>query len=146
MREIPASQLREGILRMLSDKSKLRTLLLSDDLDIRHKLQNILITISMAGCAASVVISFATQMSLAGNLASLLGLLTLSLAFYLSVIRKKKEAASYLITIAVNLVLFPLMYMLNGGSLQRNAPLARIRAGVPVVRDGRRQVLRDVRA
>ena len=52
MREIPASQLREGILRMLSDKSKLRTLLLSDDLDIRHKLQNILITISMAGCAA----------------------------------------------------------------------------------------------
>ena len=40
MREIPASQLREGILRMLSDKSKLRTLLLSDDLDIRHKLQN----------------------------------------------------------------------------------------------------------
>ena len=115
MREIPASQLREGILRMLSDKSKLRTLLLSDDLDIRHKLQNILITISMAGCAASVVISFATQMSLAGNLASLLGLLTLSLAFYLSVIRKKKEAASYLITIAVNLVLFPLMYMLNGG-------------------------------
>ena len=67
------------------------------------------------GCAASVVISFATQMSLAGNLASLLGLLTLSLAFYLSVIRKKKEAASYLITIAVNLVLFPLMYMLNGG-------------------------------
>ena len=115
MREIPASQLREGILRMLSDKSKLRTLLLSDDLDIRHKLQNILITISMAGCAASVVISFATQMSLAGNLASLLGLLTLFLAFYLSVIRKKKEAASYLITIAVNLVLFPLMYMLNGG-------------------------------
>lgn len=115
MREIPASQLREGILRMLSDKSKLRTLLLSDDLDIRHKLQNILITISMAGCAASVVISFATQMSLAGNLASLLGLLTLSLAFYLSVIRKKKEAAYYLITIAVNLVLFPLMYMLNGG-------------------------------
>ena len=100
---------------MLSDKNKLRTLLLSDDLDIRHKLQNILITISMAGCAASVVISFATQMSLAGNLASLLGLLTLSLAFYLSVIRKKKEAASYLITIAVNLVLFPLMYMLNGG-------------------------------
>lgn len=115
MREIPASQLREGILRMLSDKSKLRTLLLSDDLDIRHKLQNILITISMAGCAASVVISFATQMSLAGNLASLLGLLTLFLAFYLSVIRKKKEAAYYLITIAVNLVLFPLMYMLNGG-------------------------------
>lgn len=115
MREIPASQLREGILRMLSDKSKLRTLLLSDDIDIRHKLQNILITISMAGCAASVVISFATQMSLAGNLASLLGLLTLFLAFYLSVIRKKKEAASYLITIAVNLVLFPLMYMLNGG-------------------------------
>ena len=42
-------------------------------------------------------------------------LLTLSLAFYLSVIRKKKEAAYYLITIAVNLVLFPLMYMLNGG-------------------------------
>ena len=115
MREIPASQLREGILRMLSDKNKLRTLLLSDDLDIRHKLQNILITISMAGCAVSVVISFATQMSLAGNLASLLGLLTLFLAFYLSVIRKKKEAASYLITIAVNLVLFPLMYMLNGG-------------------------------
>lgn len=115
MREIPASQLREGILRMLSDKNKLRTLLLSDDFDIRHKLQNILITISMAGCAASVVISFATQMSLAGNLASLLGLLTLFLAFYLSVIRKKKEAASYLITIAVNLVLFPLMYMLNGG-------------------------------
>lgn len=75
MREIPASQLREGILRMLSDKNKLRTLLLSDDLDIRHKLQNILITISMAGCAASVVISFATQMSLAGNLASLLGCL-----------------------------------------------------------------------
>lgn len=96
-------------------QNKLRTLLLSDDLDIRHKLQNILITISMAGCAASVVISFATQMSLAGNLASLLGLLTLFLAFYLSVIRKKKEAASYLITIAVNLVLFPLMYMLNGG-------------------------------
>lgn len=94
MREIPASQLREGILRMLSDKNKLRTLLLSDDLDIRHKLQNILITISMAGCAVSVVISFATQMSLAGNLASLLGLLTLFLAFYLSVIRKKKEAAS----------------------------------------------------
>lgn len=100
---------------MPSRENKLRSLLLGDDLDIRHKLQNILITISLVGSAVSVIISFATGMGLAGNIASLVGLLVLALAFFLSVIARKKEPAAYIITVGVNLILFPLMFVLNGG-------------------------------
>lgn len=100
---------------MFSDDNKLLSLLLSDELDIRHKLQNILLTICLIGCILSAGISFAANMGLAGNLVSLIGLLVIMLAFYLSVIRRNKEIAAYLITVVVNLMLFPLMFMLNGG-------------------------------
>lgn len=93
----------------------LHNFLLNDEFDIRHKLQNVLLSISLIGTALSMVASFAMGFGLAGNLVSLFTTIMLFVTFYISVIRKKKAVASYLICIVVNIILFPLMFVFNGG-------------------------------
>lgn len=83
----------------------LHNFLLNDEFDIRHKLQNVLLSISLIGTALSMVASFAMGFGLAGNLVSLFTTIMLFVTFYISVIRKKKAVASYLICIVVNIIL-----------------------------------------
>lgn len=102
-------------LNKISVRHFLQNLLLSDEFDIKHKLQNMLLAISLVGSAASIIISFALGFGLAGNLLSLLTTVTAFITFYISVIKKKKTAASYFVSIVINIFLFPLMFILDGG-------------------------------
>lgn len=100
---------KSSLLRFLHD------LLLNDDFDIKHKLQNMMLAVAIVGSSASIIASFALNYSLVGNLISLFTTLTVFAAFYISVILKKKTPASYLICIVIELILFPLMFVFNGG-------------------------------
>lgn len=98
-----------------SPRRFLNELLLNDDFDLQHKLQNMLITISLIGCIATVIISLFIGISVVGNILNLVTAAVLFLTFFISVIKKQKKAASYLITIAISTILFPLLFMFNGG-------------------------------
>lgn len=74
-----------------------------------------LISISLIGCLASVIISIFIGISLAGTILNLITTAVLFLTFYISVIKKRKKAASYLISIAISTILFPLLFLTNGG-------------------------------
>ncbi len=93
----------------------LQNLLLNDDFDIKHKLQNMMLAVAILGSSVSIIASFALNYSLVGNLISLFTTLTVFVAFYISVILKKKTPASYLICIVIELILFPFMFIFNGG-------------------------------
>lgn len=93
----------------------LKNLLLNDDFDIKHKLQNMLLAVALVGSSVSIIFSFALNISLVGNLISLLTTVTAFVTFYISVIRKNKTAASYLVSIVIDLILFPLLFVFNGG-------------------------------
>ncbi len=93
----------------------LKNLLLNDEFDIKHILQNMLLAVALVGSSVSIIVSFALDISLVGNLISLLTTVTAFVTFYISVIRKNKAAASYLVSIVIDLILFPLMFIFNGG-------------------------------
>lgn len=94
---------------------KLVKLLLNDEFDIRHKLQNVLLMVSLAGSMVSVIISLILSLSSIGNLVSFGAVVILSVTLYVSAVKKKKKAASYIISIFVNMVVFPVLFIFCGG-------------------------------
>ena len=92
-----------------------RNLLLNDDFDIRHKLQNVMLVVALVGSSGSTIQSFALEYSLARSILALFATLTVFAAFYISVILRKRKAASYLACIVFDLILFPLLFVFSGG-------------------------------
>lgn len=92
-----------------------RKLLLDDSFDLRHKLLNMLITVSILGSVVSTFISIFIGSGTAGIIVNLMTIMALCLTFYISVIRRNKKVASYFVTIAMGVVFFPLMFIFNGG-------------------------------
>lgn len=90
-------------------------LIMGDELDVKHKLQNMLLTISIVGSSLSILVTFIINDSLKSKLLSLFCLLMQYIAFYVSAVRRKKNAGTMIVFIAINLIIFPLMFFLNGG-------------------------------
>lgn len=88
---------------------------MSDELDVKHKLQNMLLTISIVGSSLSVLVAFILNDSLRSKVLSLICLLLQFIAFYVSAVRRKKNAGTMIVFIAINLIIFPLMFFFNGG-------------------------------
>lgn len=97
-------------------------LIMSDEFDVKHKLQNMLLTTSVIGCLILFIISFMFDDSLLNILLSLFGLVMQVTAFYVSVIRRNKKAGTMIVFIGINLILFPLMFYANGG----------VHSGIPI--------------
>lgn len=95
--------------------SYLHELIMSDELDVKHKLQNMLLTISIVGSSLSVLVAFILNDSLRSKVLSLICLLMQFIAFYVSAVRRKKNAGTMIVFIAINLIIFPLMFFFNGG-------------------------------
>lgn len=95
--------------------SYLHDLIMSDELDVKHKLQNMLLTISIVGSGISVLIVFLLNESLMSKALSTFCLLSLIIAFYISAVRRKKTAGTMIVFIVINLIIFPLMFYFNGG-------------------------------
>lgn len=95
--------------------SVLHELIMSDELDNKHKLQNMLLATSIIGSSISVVVSFLFIDSLKSRLLSLFCLFALMITFYVSVVCRNKKAGTLIVVIAINLITFPLMFWCNGG-------------------------------
>lgn len=145
MREIPASQLREGILRMLSDKNKLPYA--PSERRPRHTPQTSEYTdYYKHGGLRRVSGDLLRDADESRGEPRLLARAAYAVPGVLSLGYLQKERSSvYLITIAVNLVLFPLMYMLNGGVYSGMPSGSPFGLAFPWFAMDGRQVLRDVR-
>ena len=88
---------------------------MSDEFDVKHRLQNMLLAISIVGSGISVLIVFLLNESLVSKALSSFCLLSLITAFYISAIRRKKTAGLMIVFIVINLIIFPLMFFFNGG-------------------------------
>ena len=95
--------------------SRLHDLIMSEDLDIKHKLQNMLLAISIIGSSVSVIIAVILHDKIANIILSVFCLLMQILAFYVSAVKRKKTAGMMIVFIAINLIIFPLMFYGNGG-------------------------------
>lgn len=93
----------------------LHELIMSDELDVKHKLQNMLLVISILGSAISIIVEFFNSDGFMNKLLSMICLLSLTAAFYVSAVLKKKTAGTMIVFIAVNIIIFPLMFFFNGG-------------------------------
>lgn len=93
---------------------KLKYLLFREELDIQHRLLNLILSAAFIGglfsLIATVVIGGYTS---AGTTALILVIVLVSL--YLSVWHNKTTAAAVLITCMANLVIFPMIYFSSGG-------------------------------
>lgn len=94
---------------------KLYKFLFDDSFDIRHKLQNSIFAFGFIGCLSSCIISFSCGFNMTGNIINAASILFVGASLYLSAVQKKKEVASYLASIFINLVTFPSMFWFNGG-------------------------------
>ncbi len=90
-------------------------LIMSDEFDVKHKLQNMLLAISIVGSGISVLIVFLLNESIMSKALSSFCLLSLITAFYISAVRRKRTAGLMIVFIVINLIIFPLMFYFNGG-------------------------------
>ena len=95
--------------------SSMHNLLLNEEFDIKHKLQNMMLTIALAGSSLLTIKSFILDYSIFRSVISLFTTLTVFFAFFFSVILRKKKAASYIACIVIDLILFPLLFVSSGG-------------------------------
>lgn len=95
--------------------SLLHELIIGEELDIKHKLQNMLLTISIVGSSISTLIAVLLNDKLSNILLSLFCLLMQYIAFYISAVKRKKNIGMMIVFVAINLIIFPLMFYGNGG-------------------------------
>lgn len=93
----------------------LHELIMGEELDNKHKLQNMLLATSIIGCGISSAISLFSDRSLASKLLPLFCFIMLLITFYVSTVRRKQKAGTLMVFISINLVFFPLMFFCNGG-------------------------------
>ncbi|MGN1422132.1 MAG: ATP-binding protein [Oscillospiraceae bacterium] len=100
---------RPEFVRVLND------LIMGEDLDIKHKLQNMLLTISMIGSCITITIAVIINDNFANILLSLFCLAMQFVAFYFSTVKRSKNVGMMIVFITINLIVFPLMFYGNGG-------------------------------
>ena len=93
----------------------LHNLIMNEELDNKHKLQNMLLATSIIGCGISSFISLFSDRSLASKLLPLSCFIMLLVTFYVSTVRKKQKAGTLMVFVSINLIFFPLMFFCNGG-------------------------------
>ena len=104
-------------LRGEKDMAIIKTLLnkmFREELDIHHRLLNLVLSAALIGGVASLLATVALGDFLTVIIVLLL-LFVVSLSLYLSVFRNQTKAAAILITSVANMVIFPWMYFSAGG-------------------------------
>ena len=88
--------------------------LFRDELDIHHRLLNLILSVALIGGTFSLSATLALHDYLTAMVVLIL-LLVVSLALYLSAFHNQIQIAAILITVMANLVIFPWMYFCSGG-------------------------------
>ena len=100
----------------MNKKKSLRQRLFGDDMEVQQILINLILTVAIVLGTISLVLSllFLNQ-GIYGNSIVIGVILAAMFALWLSVAKKKVKLAALVITSSANIILFPLMYFLNGG-------------------------------
>ncbi len=93
---------------------KLISLLFREELDIQHRLLNLILVAALVGGIGSFIATLAIGGIGSAAVTGIL-LIVVLISLYLSAAHNKTTAAAVLITCMANLVLFPLMYFNSGG-------------------------------
>ena len=110
----------KGEYSMKSIKNLLKRLF-HEELDIHHRLLNLILSAALIGGVISLAATVALGDYLTAFVVVIL-LLVVLLSLYLSVFRNRPKAATILITSMANMVIFPWMYFCSGG-LYSSMPL-----------------------
>lgn len=90
-------------------------LIMGDGFDVKHKLQNMLLAISIVGSGVSVIVAFILNSNLESKLLALGAIIMEFIAFYVSAVRKNRKAGTLIVFVVINIILFPLLFLTNGG-------------------------------
>ena len=101
---------------------KVTAVLFREELEIQHKLMNLILLAAFVGGSIAFVISGMIGVSAVGVLVIGLLVLVVAVCLWIANIKRKPEIAAPLIVIVANLVIFPVMYFFCGG----------IHSGMPV--------------
>ncbi|MBP1562149.1 MAG: response regulator [Oscillospiraceae bacterium] len=93
----------------------LHELIMGDGFDIKHKLQNMLLAISIIGGFFTVTAAFVLNNSFESKILSVSALIMQIFAFFVSAVLKKRKAGTMIVFIVINIILFPLLFYTNGG-------------------------------
>ncbi len=88
--------------------------ILKEDFSIRHKLTNLIMLATFLGGAISTIVTL-FEGEWYSSIATGSAMLIVLLAMYLSVLKNNIRAAAFLITIVINIFIFPLMFFTSGG-------------------------------
>ena len=87
----------------------------NDDLEIQHKLLNLILSAAFCGGILSLIASVVIQLDAIALGAITLLIVVVGIGLWLANIKKKPNVAALLIVIIGNMVLFPIMYFTGGG-------------------------------
>lgn len=86
-----------------------------EELDIQHKLLNLILSAAFAGGIISLLISIAIGFDAGAVLIVVLIVLVVGISLWIANIMNKPQVAALLLVITANMVIFPMMYFMNGG-------------------------------
>ena len=112
---IPKSERRRFCLKRSRFLNFLHELIMGEGFDVKHKLQNMLLAISIVGSGISVIAAFILNSNLPSKLLALGAVIMEFIAFYVSAVRKNRKAGTMIVFIVINIILFPLLFFTNGG-------------------------------
>lgn len=104
---------KEGIIQKW--KKKFIDTLFHDDLEIQHKLLNLILFAAFAGGTISLVISSILGLESSAIFVIAILVVVVGLCLWIANVKKKPRLSALLITIAANLFIFPIMYFTSGG-------------------------------
>ncbi|MBO5373325.1 MAG: response regulator [Lachnospiraceae bacterium] len=88
-----------------------------EELDIQHKLLNLILSAAFAGGIVSLVITIALEATFASVMTIMLLIVVVGLSLWIANGRNKPQVAAFLLVFVANMMLFPIMYFTSGGML-----------------------------
>ena len=92
-------------------------IMFNDELDIQHKLLNLILSAAFCGGILSLTASVAIQLDFIALVSIAMLIVVVGIGLWLANVKKKPQAAALIIVLLGNMVLFPLMYFTGGGMM-----------------------------
>ena len=88
-----------------------------EDLDIQHKLLNLILAAAFCGGILSLIASAVMQVDLIALGVIALLITVVGIGLWIANVKKKPQIAAGLVVLSGNMVLFPIMYFTGGGMM-----------------------------
>lgn len=88
-----------------------------DELDIQHKLLNLILSAAFAGGLVSLVASILLKIHISSVLVIALLIAVVGFSLWMANVKNKPQIAAFMIVVAANMIIFPVMYFTGGGMM-----------------------------